>query len=312
MFAKHFGCARFMFNWGLSQKIEHYQIVKNNKDVKYKSLSLYDLQKKLTALKKDKDHLWLNEVNSQSLTQSLRHLDLAYRKFFKEKKGFPKFKSKTHSGSFYSHQGNSIDADALTLNIMKIKNIPIKFHRKCEGEVHGVTIAKTASGKYYASISVRINEELPFKPKINIEKAVKVELNEKHPYIAIGDKIVYGNFVIPNILKRMRVLNKRLSRKTIGSRSCEKTRITLAKLQEKISYQRSDFLHNLSKKIVTDNKNIMVKTLAVSDNLLPTNRKKTRDKNRNLLDKGLFEFQRQLTYKGDWYGSNVILNKPKS
>lgn len=87
LFAKHFGCVRFIYNWGLSKKIEEYQ--KNKK-----TLSYFDLAKQLTLLKKEEEYKWLREVSISALQQSLRHLDNAFTKFFREKKGFPNFKTK--------------------------------------------------------------------------------------------------------------------------------------------------------------------------------------------------------------------------
>ena len=86
-FEKSFGCTRFVYNWALSKRIEAYQQEK-------KRLSCIDLCKMLTFLKKEEDKLWLNEVSNECLQQSIRNMDSAFTKFFREKKGFPKFKSK--------------------------------------------------------------------------------------------------------------------------------------------------------------------------------------------------------------------------
>ena len=87
---QHFGCTRFIYNWGLDLKIKTYQKDKS-------SLSYVDLAKRLTLLKKQNEYKWLNDVSSEALQQSLRCLDTAYKNFFRMKKGFPKFKSKHSS-----------------------------------------------------------------------------------------------------------------------------------------------------------------------------------------------------------------------
>ena len=87
MLEKHFGCVRFVFNWGLGKKIKAYQ--KNKK-----RLSCFDLINELAKLKKEKEFEWLNEVNSQSLQMSLRNLDNAFTNFFRKQNKFPNFKSK--------------------------------------------------------------------------------------------------------------------------------------------------------------------------------------------------------------------------
>ena len=84
---KAFGCCRFIYNWGLDKKIQSYKQAK-------KAIGYVELAHELTKLKNDGEHEWLKEVNNTSLQQSLRNLDAAFVKFFREKKGFPKFKSK--------------------------------------------------------------------------------------------------------------------------------------------------------------------------------------------------------------------------
>ena len=84
---KHFGCVRFVYNWGLSKKIEAYQKDK-------KRLNCFDLINEVAKLKKEKEFEWLNEINSQSLQMSLRNLDNAFTRFFRKKKGFPILKVK--------------------------------------------------------------------------------------------------------------------------------------------------------------------------------------------------------------------------
>ena len=85
-----FGCARFIYNWGLDKKTKAW----NNE---HKQISYFELAKEVTELKKTEEYKWLKEVSSDSLQQSLRNLDNAYTQFFKAKKGFPKFKSKKNS-----------------------------------------------------------------------------------------------------------------------------------------------------------------------------------------------------------------------
>ena len=89
-FEKSFGCVRFVYNWALNQRIEAYQ-----KDGT--RISWVDSCKQLTELKKHEETKWLCDVSNQSLQCSIRNMDSAFTKFFREKKGFPKFKSKKHS-----------------------------------------------------------------------------------------------------------------------------------------------------------------------------------------------------------------------
>ena len=102
MFEKHFGASRWVYNNGLNKKIETYQ--KNKK-----AISCFELIKDLVDLKKQDETKWLSDVNAQSLQMSLRGLDNAFTRFFREKKGFPNYKSKKDKQSFSIPQGNKVD-----------------------------------------------------------------------------------------------------------------------------------------------------------------------------------------------------------
>ena len=90
---KHFGAVRWLYNYGLEKKIKHYKKTK-------KGLSCFDIKKDIPKLKKRAKTKWLKEINSQSLQESLFCLDNAFTRFFREKKGFPKFKNKFGKQSF--------------------------------------------------------------------------------------------------------------------------------------------------------------------------------------------------------------------
>ena len=90
---KHFGSIRFTYNFFLNERKKEYEINKN-------TINYYDNAKSLTELKKQEEFSWLNEINSQSLQDSLKNLETAYKNFFRFKKGFPKFKSKHNKNSF--------------------------------------------------------------------------------------------------------------------------------------------------------------------------------------------------------------------
>jgi transposase len=108
---KHIGCARYIYNYALGQKIKTYELEK-------KSLSQYDIMKQLPLMKKQEETCWLKEVNSQSLQHAVMHVDSAYVKFFREKKGFPKFKSKHDSTqSFQIPQKTKVDFEIKDLKV---------------------------------------------------------------------------------------------------------------------------------------------------------------------------------------------------
>jgi len=126
----------------------------------------------LTSLKKEINYNWLTEVNSQSLQQSLKDLEKAFVSFFSKQTQFPKFKKKTNRQSFRVPQHFSITEDG-KLKLPKLKPIKMVIHREIIGKLCNVTISKTPTGKYYASIIVEYEaESLPLQgDKIGIDVA---------------------------------------------------------------------------------------------------------------------------------------------
>ena len=174
LIAKHLGSCRFIYNYALDKKVRAYQTDKTN-------LSRFDIQADLPKMKKSEEYCWLKEVNSLSLQASLANLDSAYTKFFREHKGFPRFKSKKDGKqSFSIPQNTRVDFENCRIFIPKFKGgIKTKFHRTFEGIVKSSTISRTATGKYFVSILVEVNEpDVPMKP-ICENKTVGIDLGIK-------------------------------------------------------------------------------------------------------------------------------------
>lgn len=151
--AKAFGSCRFLYNKALEHKKSAYDSEK--KSISYNELAtsfLKDLKQEFT---------WLQDVPSQALQQSLKHLDFAYKRFFKLKKGFPSFKSKYSKQSFSLPQFVKVNFTNSIVILPKIGNVKAKFHRTFEGTIKTCTVSKTVTNKYYISILVDNKEELP-------------------------------------------------------------------------------------------------------------------------------------------------------
>ena len=147
----HFGCAQFIYNWGLDLKIKAYQ---NDKIF----LSYIDLAKQFTLLKKQNEYKWLNDVSTETLQQSLRCLDTAYKNFFRTKKGFPKFKSK-HSGKDCCKFINNIHFDFgnWQMKIPKVGCVKIRRNKEIDlsqFKLGTLTVSKDKCGTYWATILV--------------------------------------------------------------------------------------------------------------------------------------------------------------
>src|SRR3990172_9847704 len=149
LLAQHFGCCRFAYNYFLRKRIDFYA---ENKGKEKQGLTYHDTAIMLTQLKRSPEYVWLSGVNSQSLQQALRRLDIAYNNFFNKRANFPNFKKKHRKQSFLVPQRFDIDFEKGLLHIPNFKPIKIVLHREIEGIVKSITISRTPSGKYFASV----------------------------------------------------------------------------------------------------------------------------------------------------------------
>lgn len=141
----HFGCARHVYNWALAEKNRHYEETG-------KSLSKRALQDAMVASKRE-DKPWLNDVNSQALLAALGHLDSAFTNFFQGRAKFPRFKKK-YAGwqSFQCPQHVKVNFDTGEIQLPKIGAVKAKLHRPFQGKIKTVTIKRSPSGKFFASV----------------------------------------------------------------------------------------------------------------------------------------------------------------
>jgi len=298
LLAQHFGHCRFVYNWGLNQKLEQYQ-------ERGKSDSCITLINKMIQLKKHEDTNWLQDVNAQSLQMSLRNLDNAFTRFFKEKKGFPKFKNRRSRQSFQCPQDCSIDFDNQLLAIPKFKGnnkIKVRVSRRFEVKIKTVTISKNPSGKYFVSLLVEASQELPKKPIVQEDRTIGVDLGLKDfATLLTGEKIENPRY-IKKSLNKVKRQHYKLSKTTKGSKRREKARRRLAKTYEKIKNQRDDFLHKLTYKLTHDSQ---VDTICMED-LNVQGMMRNHKLAQSISDVSWSRFVELLKYKCDWYGKNLF------
>lgn len=291
--SKHFGCCRWIYNWALAKKIEVWQAEK-------RSVSRYELDANLPKLKENHETEWLSEVNSQSLQQELVSLEKAYAQFFREKHGFPKFKSKKNRQRFQVPQRASVSFEDETLSLPKFGPIRAVFSRKFDGKIKTVTVSRDPSGKHYASVLVETGVDVETTHLFSKETTVGIDLGLKDfATLSTGEKIENPRFLKAS-LDKLRREQRSLSRKQKGSNNRKKQRIRVALAHEEIRFQRQDFLHKLSTRIIRENQAVALETLNVKG--MVRNRRLAR----SISDVGWGEFARQLEYKALWYGRTIL------
>ncbi|BDI14575.1 transposase [Nostoc cf. commune SO-36] len=253
--AQAFGCARWWWNYALNKSIETYKETG-------KGLSRAALNAFLPTLKKAEETVWLADCYSQVLQATTLNLTTAYKNFFEKRAGFPKFKSKHGKQSIQYPQNVKIGDGSVKLpgNIGIIK---AKIHRQIEGEIKTVTVSKTPSGKYLASILTELEGE---NPTVSEGKIYGIDLGLKH-FAVVNDGEKISKYENPKHLakheKNLKRKQKKLARKQKGSKSRNRYRKVVAKVYEQVSNSRQDFLHKLSYKLVSDSQAVIVENFHV-------------------------------------------------
>lgn len=296
LLAKTFGCCRFVYNWALNLKIEVYKQEK-------KSIGNVELTNRMKSELKAA-HEWLSEVNSQSLQSALRNLDTAYKNFFRDTHavGFPKFKSRKSKQSFLCPQHCSVDFGKGTISIPKAKDIPAVLHRKFKGTVKTVAVSMTPSGKYFASVLVDTAIHELSASAIQGDTALGIDLGIKSLAVCSDGRTFDNPKSLQRSLDRLKMLQKRLSRKQKGSANRNKARSRVARLQEYIVNRRKDNLHKITHALTHDSQ---VRTICM-ENLNVKGMQCNHHLAQAVGDASFGTFLILLEYKCRWYGVNLI------
>lgn len=284
------GACRFVYNLALETKIKAYQ--------SGKSLSCFDLIKQLPDLKEEA--IWLKEVPAQSLQQAISNLDKSFSNFFRGKSKFPKFHKKSGKQSFRIPISIKVDFDKWQITLPKYGTVSFNRDRVFTGINKQSTISKTPTERYFISILIDTGTPIPRKKLIHENTTVGIDLGLKHfAILSNGIKVDNPKYLF-NGLKKLRIEQRSLSRKKKGSKRREKQKLVVAKLYEKITNQRKDFLHKLSSEITNQFDSVAIENLNVSGMI--QNHKLAR----SISDVGWGAFVEYLKYKAEWRGKNIL------
>lgn len=309
--SKQFGCCRKVYNLLLDYKKTEWE--QNNKFIGIKELGKY-----LTDLKKQTDYSYLNEVHSKVLQQSMQDLNTAYNNFFNSLKtskpvGYPRFKTKHDNRQSCrfpvdifnrkSYKCDKIKGNKITL-IKQLSNIHFKCSRKDEKYlnknqqfIRSVTLTKTCAEKYFLSILIDYQQV-----KLEqLDTVIGLDLGIKDFIVDSNGNRFENKHFYKAKEKRLKFLQKSLSRKQKGSNNRNKVRIKIAKLYEKITNQRNSYLHQLTSMLVNENQVICIEDLNVKGIMQNHKLAKT------IQELSLYEFRRQLEYKCWFYGRQLII-----
>ena len=276
---KTIGCARFVYNTLLADCKKQYEETGKSK------------VKTPATLKSEYE--WLKEVDSFALCNVQLHLQTAYKNFFSKKSGFPEFHSKHKSAMTYTTNNNAgqIRIEKGKLRLPKVGLVKIVLHRFCKGTIKSVTVSKTKTNKYFVSI---LTEQQPtvIEKDITQERVLGIDMSFKELAVySDGTKAKYPMYYRKSQRKLAHV-QRNFSRTKVGSKRHEKARLRVAKVYEKISNQRKDFLDKESYRIATT-----YDTVVIEDINMRSLANKGMRNGKTVNDIGFGEFKQMLEYK---------------
>ncbi|NET42076.1 MAG: IS200/IS605 family element transposase accessory protein TnpB [Okeania sp. SIO2B3] len=249
------GCTRWWWNYALNLCNETYQQTG-------KGLSQVALNQVLPKLKKSQETAWLKECYSQVLQSTTLNLTKAFKNFFEKRAKYPRFKSYHGRQSAQYPQNTSVVDNGV--KIPQVGVIKASIHRLFDGQLKTVTITKTPTRKYYASLLFDTEQQTP--EVVLTGKVVGIDLGLKD-FCITHDGSKTAKYANPKYhqkhQKNLARKQAKLARKKKGSISRQKARQLVARIHERISNARQDFLHKLSRKIVNDNQVVVVENLNI-------------------------------------------------
>jgi transposase, IS605 orfB family len=308
-FKKACGVARFAYNWALAEWQKQYQEDKAYREsceqsgltINESQLNLPNqgkLRKQLNAIKREQ-FPFMMEVTKCAPQIAIQQLGDAYKRFFKGESQYPQFRKKGERDRFgISNDRFKIQKQEgkFFIQIPRLGLVKMKEGLRLQGKILSATIS-TRGEKWFVSINVELSEAIQPLPKT--QQSVGLDLGITHLATLSDGTKIQAPKPLKNYLKKLRRINKSLSRKQKGSNNRAKAKAKLSRLYYRISNIRKDFLHKLTTELVRKFDVICLEDLNVQGML------KNRRLSRAIHDLGFYELKRQLIYKANQFGKTV-------
>jgi putative transposase len=293
LLAQTFGCVRFVYNSILRWRTDAY-------DERKEKIGYLQANSRLTALKKESEYVWLNEVSCVPLQQSLRHQQTAFANFFAGRAAYPVFKSKRHKQSAEFTASAFRYRDGKLYMAKSTSPLDVCWSRELPSAPSTVTLSRDTAGRYFVSC---LCEFEPVSMPITAN-TVGIDVGLKDVFVTDTGFKTGNPRHTAKYAKRLALQQRGLSKKVKGSKNRTKARLKVARLHAKIADCRMDNLHKLSRKLINENQVVCVESLKVKNMIRNPKLSKA------IADAGWSEFVRQLQYKGEWAGRSVVAIDP--